>query len=173
MQQIKLRRLPASHQTCFYGAKGPAKPVPRLINAPFESQMSRKIVQRICREVFPALNAVRAETELPIESCSLFLQHLLSTLLPAIEWRVRDNQVPASSQASQRFLKSAPVVYGVVKRCVEDHHIELCEHERKAIHFGPEAQEWRYKVEIMPGCAETACVITQQADRHRSMHTLC
>ncbi len=81
--------------------------------------------------------------------------------------------MPASSQASQRFLKSAPVVYGVVKRCVEDHHIELCGHERKAIHFGPEAQEWRYKVEIMPGCAEAVCVIHQQVDSHRTMPTLC
>src|SRR3981081_1808438 len=107
------------------------------------------MVQRIGGEVFAALNAVRTEPELLIEGSPFFFQHLLSTLLPPIEWRVRYDQMPIPSQTSQRFLESAPVVYRVVERRVEDHHIELCRQERKPIHFGFEAQEWRHKVEVM------------------------
>src|ERR1700684_1308348 len=72
MQQIKLRRLAASHQACFYGAKSPVKAVPRLIDVPFERQLSRQISQCLRGEVFAALNAVGAEAKLPVESRSLF-----------------------------------------------------------------------------------------------------
>lgn len=73
--------------------------------------MSRKIVQRISREVFATWNAVRTEPELAIEGIAFFLQHPLSTLVFPIERRVRHNQMPALSQTSQRFLKSGQVVY--------------------------------------------------------------
>src|SRR5271155_211758 len=171
MQQIKLRRLAASHQACFYGAKSPAKPVPRLIDVPFERQLSRQINQSLRGEVFAALNAVGAETKLPLESRSLFLQHLFSTLLPLIEGRVRDNQMPSASQTSQRFLESAAVVHGVVERRVEDHDIELRGHEWQAIHFGLEAQKCRSKLEVRPGPAEPVSVIDQQVDSHRTVAT--
>src|SRR5580693_6973349 len=95
MEQIEFRRLPASHQARFHRAEGPTNPIPRLIDVPFERELRRQVIQCLRREVFAALNAVGVEAKLPIEHGSLFLQHLLSTLVPPIEWRVRDNQMPS------------------------------------------------------------------------------
>src|SRR5260370_17484576 len=129
MQQIKLRRLPASHQFCSYGSQGPGHSVPGLINTLLECQPSRKIFQTLGCDVFSALNTVRAETKLPIEGSSLFLQHLLSTLFLPIEWRVADNQMPTPSQPSQRFLESASIIDRVMMpRVHHPHHHLLSPH---------------------------------------------
>src|ERR1700731_3051299 len=97
-----------------------------------------------------------------------FGDHLSAAFLLGIPGRVADNNHAAGSDASESFAQSSFIVFGVMKRGIEDDRIELAILKRQLREF--RLEPWEEPGQMLPivlGGPKPVPVVDEQVDRER------